>query len=198
MSNGVRERAASPILVLPRDEARLINDTYECDSNTATTEAAQKRYGRHGDIAPKNLLWFCDHEPTGRSLTGILKLADFGQAEINTEKTKTRPRIVPNTLTYCPPECDVEPSIISQTYDIWSLGCVYLEFLCWLLGGKGKVKQFSTTRLTPDASQLGNLPSDIFFEVTREVTPGVKDIRVKLQVAQVGSQAKGIKKRAQL
>jgi serine/threonine protein kinase len=156
------------------------------DSVFSTTdfEAPQKQYGRHGDITPTNILWYHDSDTFEQSLNGLLKIADFGQAEINSKNSKTRPRDVANTLTYRPPECDAQPSIIRQSYDIWSLGCVYLEFISWLLGGSSLTKRFSWRRNTPDVF-LGNAPSDTFFEVVRDANSDKKEFRIKPAVIKV-------------
>lgn len=179
-SNGVVERAASPI-INSFGEPRLI------DGNIASTfdfEAPRKQYGRHGDINPTNMLWYQAVDKTGNDANGTLKLADFGQAEINTEDTKTRKRDVANTLTYRPPECDAQPSIIRQSYDIWSLGCVYLEFIAWMLGGHKMTQKFALRRNSPDVF-LANADSDTFFEVVRDANSDEEEFRVKPAVVQV-------------
>ena len=180
-SNGVLERAASPIAAAHRGGTRLTDGAL---FSTVDFEAPRKQYGRHGDITPMNILWYHDNDTLEHSLTGTLKLADFGQAEINTEHSKTRQRDVANTLTYRPPECDAQPSTIRQSYDIWSLGCVYLEFISWLLGGSSLTKLFCMRRNTPDVF-LGNAPSDTFFEVVRDVHSGEEEFRIKYAVIQV-------------
>ena len=184
-SDGVEERATSPI-------PQQWGEPRPLDENIASTfdfDAPRKRYGRHGDINPSNLLWYQGREGTHDSLAGILKLADFGQAEINTEDTKTRKRDVANTLTYRPPECDTQPSIIRQSYDIWSLGCVYLEFISWMLGGNKMTRRFARKRNTPDVF-LANAPSDTFFEVIREANSGEEKFRIKPAVTKVRSVSK--------
>jgi serine/threonine protein kinase len=51
--------------------------------------------------------------------------------------------------TYRPPEWDVEGGCVSKSSDIWSLGCAYLEFVTWLLGGRDLALQFKRARHTP-------------------------------------------------
>lgn len=87
-------------------------------------------YGRHGDIKPENILWFNGpHE-------GMLKIADFGLTDFRsrTSRSYVNPRSVACSPTYAPPEIALDMPI-SRAYDIWSLGCVYLEFVIWLMGG---------------------------------------------------------------
>jgi serine/threonine protein kinase len=180
LSNGVLERAASPIVAVHCDETRLIDGSV---FGATDFDAPRKQYGRHGDITPTNILWYRDGDTFEQSVTGLLKITDFGQAEINSANSKTRARDVANTLAYRPPECDAQPSIIGQSYDIWSLGCVYLEFVSWLLGGSTLTTRFSQIRRTSDLF-LGDAPSDAFFEVVRDATSNKEEFCIKSAVIQ--------------
>ncbi|KAL1795665.1 hypothetical protein ACET3X_005889 [Alternaria dauci] len=153
------------------------------DQTTIDTEEQthQKKYGRHGDINPGNILWYDDSDADHDGLKGTLKLADFGQAELNTLLSRTQPRDVANTLTYRPPESDLQPKIVRQSYDIWCLGCVYLEFITWVLGGKSLLLTFSRERITPDAFQ-NNQPTDTFFQVVRDQETEQPEVMVKKAV----------------
>ncbi|CAN9273393.1 unnamed protein product [Alternaria alternata] len=63
-----------------------------------TDEQANKmKYGRHGDINPGNILWYNDSGADHEVLKGDLKIADFGQAELNNLLSRTQPRDVANT-----------------------------------------------------------------------------------------------------
>jgi serine/threonine protein kinase len=150
-----------------------------------------RQYGRHGDLKPQNILYYSDDpnilssapdspitnamtvidcvdappQPESESTRGNLKICDFGHAELNSLYSKSRVRSsVANTMTYRPPECDVQPKIVRQSYDIWSLGCVYLEFVAWMLGGWELVKQFGEKRLARDRFQNW-MSTDTFFTI---------------------------------
>ncbi|KAK3303130.1 kinase-like domain-containing protein [Chaetomium strumarium] len=115
-------------------------------------------YGRHGDIKPSNILWF--------KSTGMLVLTDFGLAEFHTILSRSG---LPRTglgvsPDYRPPEMDVDGGSVSRSYDIWSLGCVYLELIAWLLGGYKLVQQFKAER-TPGANVVNGQKSAPFFEL---------------------------------
>lgn len=142
-----------------------------------------KVYGRHGDIHPGNMLWFSPKPNDKKSLGGTLKIADFGQAELNCYMSKTKPRSVAHTVTYRPPENDVPNARISQVYDIWGLGCVYLEFVAWLLGGAKLVKKLSAQRLAPDLSRNRD-STDTFFQ-TIDPTTLRRELKIKDKVVQV-------------
>lgn len=149
-----------------------------------------KQYGRHGDINPGNILWYDDSNAAPGALRGTLKIADFGQAELNSLKSRTRPRSVANTLTYRPPECDRAldrtRNMIRQTYDMWCLGCVYLEFLTWFLGGDKLLQRFVKVRMTPDFFQNKQY-TDTFFQVVMSSKKGEYEVVVKKEVIKVCS-----------
>ncbi|KAH9863678.1 hypothetical protein J1614_009610 [Plenodomus biglobosus] len=120
--------------------------------------------GRHGDIKPNNILWF-----RREGQYGMLKITDFGLADFTTENRARRKEngFVPNTLTYRSPECDLPDGEISPQCDVWALGCVYLIFICWYLGGWRDVIQFRERRIMADEYWWG-LKTDSFFTIVRK------------------------------
>lgn len=140
-------------------------------------------YGRHGDITPSNILWFNGSDQDNGSLNGILKIADFGQAEINSMRSRSRQRDVAYTVTYRPPECDLQPPVIGQSFDIWCLGCVYLEFVAWALGGNRLYNEFARKRQAMDAF-IGQ-STDTFYETTRSPNTLGLMVMIKPAVTQV-------------
>lgn len=132
-------------------------------------EAVIRLYGRHADIKPQNILWFPDPNQATNASAGILKIADFGISDFNkTDGWQKGGRRIPHTPPYRPPECDSEDGLIGPLYDIWALGCVYLEFITWWVGGWKSVEAFSRNRLAPDDEIYKipgneNLTTDCFF-----------------------------------
>jgi serine/threonine protein kinase len=126
------------------------------------------KYGRHGDINPQNILWFRDETEESDLMPGVmrgtLKIADFGTAEMNSFWSKSGKRDVANTLTYRPPECDSVDKTIRQSFDIWCLGCVFLEFIAWSMGGASLVRSFAEKRMSRDPA-YGNDRTDTYFEL---------------------------------
>jgi serine/threonine protein kinase len=122
-----------------------------------------RRYGRHGDLKPENILWF----KSTRDPLGILVLTDFGLSSFNNQNSRSN---IPNdviavTPEYRPPECDLLGGLISRSYDIWTLGCLLLEMVAWILGGKEEQRRFRILRTTMN-STIGTA-SSIFFEVKK-------------------------------
>ena len=134
--------------------------------------------GRHGDIKPKNILWF----DTGGA--GTLKLADFGTTRFDIEGAP--PSVlnitnldVPTTPNYRAPEYDSDKPI-SLSWDIWALGCMYLEFITWFSSGWKGIDEFANDRLSNDSDYCD-------FNTTRFYVTEDGNKKIKRAVMQVNS-----------
>lgn len=122
----------------------------------------KRLFGRHGDIKPENVLWFkCfQHE--------ILVLSDLGLAAEHRDISRSNlpGEKIPLTPNYRPPECDIEGprGLISRSFDIWTLGCLFLEFIVWALCGWDGTKQFSEERFS---RYINGVETNIYFEIVR-------------------------------
>jgi serine/threonine protein kinase len=134
----------------------------DCPSNvvgqtdaTSSTQREKTLYGRHGDIKPENILWF-GRLGESRDKMGVLQIADFGLGGFHgrDSRSKINPDDVVSSPIYEPPECKLHKPV-SRAYDIWSLGCLYLEYVTWLLMGAAKIDEFSNEHfftITPDGN----------------------------------------------
>lgn len=140
----------------PRTQQRL-------QAPTATRPRYQ--FGRHGDIKPQNVLWFQDRHDRNRN--GTLKITDFGLTEINTRLSMFYEPDIKAAVSpsYRPPEFDLVGTR-GRSHDIWALGCLYLDFVTWLLGGWELVEDFARKRQAPDP-MWSDIPTDTFFEIVR-------------------------------
>jgi serine/threonine protein kinase len=120
-----------------------------------------REWGRHGDIKPENILWFKEYD----GQPNYLVISDFGLTQFNTAHSKSKvlqEQIQGFSGTYRPPDLHLDESI-SQRYDIWSLGCVILEFTSWLLLGYNEgIETFMKERLNDDYD-FENASEDKFF-----------------------------------
>ncbi|TGO23805.1 hypothetical protein BPAE_0121g00210 [Botrytis paeoniae] len=116
------------------------------DDGQISVHAGEEMFGRHGDIKPENILWFPEG-PEAQDPLGVLKLADFGLGRFHGRDSKSgiRPSGIRSSPTYEPPECKLRRPV-SRAYDIWSCGCVWLEFITWLLKGSAGIEEFSNRR----------------------------------------------------
>ncbi|KAF7529672.1 hypothetical protein G7054_g9800 [Neopestalotiopsis clavispora] len=143
-------------------------------------------FGHHGDIKPENVLWFAEPGRESYKAAGTLKLSDFGLAEFSVHQTLSMAERSKwgVSLGYRAPEADLKPkAAIGRSYDIWTLGCLYLEFITWMLGGCQLLDEFVKHRRSPDI--MCNLQNtSAFFELQIEngerkalIKPKVKGVR---------------------
>jgi serine/threonine protein kinase len=106
-------------------------------------------WGRHGDITPTNILFFPDQSQDGKY--GTLKLADFGAARFSYDDTITKEDKcnVPGSRAYCSPEWRLPDGKPTVQCDVWALGCIFLEFVCWYFDYR-YLKGFERERLSVD------------------------------------------------
>jgi serine/threonine protein kinase len=114
----------------------------------ATHNQANNVGTRHGDLKPENILYF---KGGPGSMFGTLKIGDWGLAKYHNTATHLRIHATTTnwgTTRYEPPEFIVPVNgkrIMGRLYDIWSLGCVLLEFVIWLLYGYNEINRFRET-----------------------------------------------------
>ncbi|KAF8849201.1 kinase-like protein, partial [Acephala macrosclerotiorum] len=146
--------------------SRSVRGTNQSDS-APFANIDNLRYGRHGDIKPENILWFFDEIAKDRHDQGRLVIADFGLTEFHSRasRSKVPAKNITGSATYEPPELLLDTTI-SRAYDIWSLGCVYLEFVTWLLCSPEAFSIFPQARL-----QTGEMEVDNFFTILKTDPP---------------------------
>lgn len=144
-----------------------------------------KPFGRHGDIKAENILWY-KSRPGDPSDRGILVLSDFGLAAMHSEKSRS---MEPNftvsvTPSFRPPECEIEGAKVTRAFDIWTLGCLFLELACWLLRGKDGKQRFDDDRNTPF---IRGTNADVYFDIQQRLndTSGQFVFMVKEVVSRV-------------
>lgn len=123
-------------------------------------------YGRHGDIKADNILYFKRNDK--------LVIADFGLGRMHTKISRSNvdPKTLEKTATYRAPEFDTPHGKISRASDIFSLGCVFLEFVTWyLLGWHAVDELFPAYRLDKD---IHGFLSDTFFSIGDSEMPEIK------------------------
>jgi serine/threonine protein kinase len=100
---------------------------------------------RHGNLKPENILRFGTN---GDTRLGTLKIADMGLAKQHVLATSDRNAKRQITSTryetqpYEAPEATTAMYGRSRLYDIWSMGCITLEFVIWILYGVERLTEF--------------------------------------------------------
>lgn len=138
----------------------------------------------HADIKPTNILCF---QIEGKQ-TLSLKLADFGLSREVNPDSKLDSNSLLQTKTYRAPEQDVEQEV-SLKSDVWSLGCLFLEFITWCLVGSQGVAMFSKQREReyddPEATNaIGETYGNLFFMkvVEKQLWFGRSGLRLDMAV----------------
>lgn len=98
----------------------------------------------------------------------MLVIADSGLGRFHGlgSRSKVPPQTIAGTVTYEPPGLKLGTPV-SRAYDIWSLGCLFLEFTTWLLMGAEAVHSFADARAEPYTS-APKMSDDSFFAVILE------------------------------
>ena len=122
-----------------------------------------KKYGRRGGIDFREVLCFRSTQHANH----ILVIYDFELPKVDHEMIEyERDRLgVAKVLEYRPPECDIEGEADSRSCDVWALGCMYLDFLTWLLGGPDLLVAFRKYRTTAD---VNGMQAEVFFDLRKE------------------------------
>ncbi|KAH6625486.1 kinase-like domain-containing protein [Boeremia exigua] len=136
----------------------------EHEVQTLSPTARQQTHGRHGDIKPENVLWFKESETSGVDdfLNSTLKISDLGSADFHSLGSRSVGLSTTHggfTATYKAPEFDMRARV-SPLYDIWSFGCVLMQFVIWYLDGRAGVERFGNLR-TAESHQ--RIRTDEFF-----------------------------------
>jgi serine/threonine protein kinase len=135
--------------------------SHEWSSNNdqVMAEPSDEIFGRHGDLKPENILWFDDLEDIDP--LGILQITDFGLGQFHSLKSRSKqdPAHINGSPTYCPPEVPLE-KYVSRAYDIWSLGCLFLEFITWIIEGYGGLAEFADAR---NATAYDGIDDDTYY-----------------------------------
>ncbi|KAI0182900.1 kinase-like domain-containing protein [Xylaria flabelliformis] len=136
----------------------------------------------HGDIKPENILLFEGDRQGG--IRHVWKIGDFGVSE--RFLVAARGGDIPKgfTPTYQSPEHQIEGRIDDRA-DIWSLGCVFLETIIWLLRGWNGLLCFRLIRQTSTRLNGQNyINSDTFFDIVNSTPDNVPVAVLKPAITQ--------------
>ncbi|KAK4211029.1 hypothetical protein QBC37DRAFT_447106 [Rhypophila decipiens] len=125
---------------------------------------------RHGDLKPANVVIATNLEDDPYGL-GLLQITDMGLAKVNDHRTLMRITSGTHSITerYQSPEFRfrISPDTpTSRSFDVWSMGCIMLEFVVWLLYGGNQLDLFN-----------GSFPNT-FFHVDED---GNHSVQVELE-----------------
>ncbi|KAI3326458.1 kinase-like protein [Xylariaceae sp. AK1471] len=134
---------------------------------------------RHGDLKPENILHFQNSDdPDIRDSTyGTLVITDVGISKYHQQATELRRDGTDTKATtpcYEAPEAELDQKNSDQRkprsrrYDMWSVGCIYMEFTVWLLYGHKAIVDFKERRRLNDEKAA-------YYELTAERTAKINE-----------------------
>lgn len=141
---------------------------------------------RHGDLKPANILRF---EGGDHQIVGHWKIGDLGLAKHHMEATEVRKPTSTRhgTVRYEAPETVIPQSGgRSRQYDIWSLGCITLELIVWMLYGRQGHKKFN--------EEVGQ--ADAYYKSSSDGTTAVVHPRVKDWISFIRTKSPACKTRS--
>ena len=103
----------------------------------------------HGDLKPDNILVFRRKTLAMDAFQWHLRIADFGLARVFEHGTQSRKHtmMMSGAQRYEPPEANRDhpdsDKPRSRQYDIWSLGCIFLELIIWKCFERKGLKEFN-------------------------------------------------------
>ncbi|TGJ87797.1 hypothetical protein E0Z10_g906 [Xylaria hypoxylon] len=113
---------------------------------------------RHGDLKPENILCFLksDDPKIPHSQYGTLVIADVGVSRVHRLATELRhdpTDTKATTPSYEAPEAETDRhKPRRRRYDMWSVGCIFMEFVIWWLDGYDAIGAFRELRKMNDNS----------------------------------------------
>jgi serine/threonine protein kinase len=147
-------------------------------------KTGEEVFGRHGDMKPENILYFRS-VPGVDDEKGVMQIADFGLGRFHGRESRSKqdPQKVVASGTYEPPECKLNRPV-SRAYDIWSLGCLYLEYVTWLLMGAEEIHKFSKFRggQKQITGPHKDIDDDNFFTIYRDPETRLYEAKVRVEV----------------
>lgn len=165
---------SDPSLILWMSEqilglARALQLIHYCKVDKVTSqgmspELLSNPHGRHGNLKPENILWFKD-ETSRHQSAGVLKIGDFGFTDFHSEHSRSgvrRSAVEGITYTYSAPEYDVTKRVSPQ-FDIWSLGCILMQFIVWYIHDWDGIEKFSKSRSVESKGFM--IRSDNFYSL---------------------------------
>ena len=141
------------------DAIKYLHDYELPDTSSGNMLYTMRRIGFHHDLKPANILLY--GEDTDKM---IWKLGDFGSGAVKYVSSTSRESIYNRKAStgdpiYSAPEYVVEGKV-SRPKDIWSLGCIFLEVLLWILSHSNDViDRFEQERMDLTKDSLNHTPT---------------------------------------
>lgn len=140
--------ASNGPMVIPRDHEFIRQSLVQLLQLIDGIRIIHKENLRHGDLKPENIFHFTDHP----GQLGSFVIADLGisrQHQIETGLRHSKTTTNSSTPVYQAPEVEIDAlrdKPLRRRYDVWSMGCIVLEYIIWLLWDNEAIKAFGDAR----------------------------------------------------
>ena len=152
------------------DAVRVIHQ-FGGHKNLLSPQQKGQMTGFHHDIKPDNILVFTDENEQ----YGVFLIADFGTAKINLLRSGQQSRFVEKGSgdpTYEAPDVRIHGRL-SRPQDMWSLGCVFLEIMCWTFRLYKDREAFSNERSIIDDKNKECESDAFWYDTSNTLRPHV-------------------------
>lgn len=155
-----------------RNEELMLWSLCEMHNLVGALKALHSENCRHGDLKPENILHY-------KNRKSRLVIADVGVSKFHRVATSVRHEGTKTRATTPPYEApEAQPHITdarSRVYDMWSIGCIFLEFAVWLLYGLEAVEKFQESRASTDSKVANGSFYQHNSEGFAEIHPNVSE-----------------------
>lgn len=159
----------------PSDDESHVSEDGERSYFSEDSDAAGEDHWRHGDLKPDNILQFLGPDADQKRWLGTMKIADLGLAKQHmfaTTRRNEQTNMQYTTSHYEGPEANryMASSHLprSRRFDIWSMGCVILEFVIVVLyGNKGLDAFYGEKKYVDDSTETLYFTVDASLGVAR-------------------------------
>jgi serine/threonine protein kinase len=148
----------------------------------------------HHDLKPANILVTIN--PDNGDL--LFSISDFGSARIkqvlsgSTQPSPFTKTLSPGDAVYSAPDA-VLTGTTSRPYDLWSIGCIFLELLTWIVGlEEDSVQRFADRRMQEVANAYGNQDETFWYETKTGKVPLKPAVVHQLEILKKKCEGRGV------
>ncbi|KAK0671433.1 kinase-like domain-containing protein [Cercophora samala] len=164
------ERHTSDFTVWLLEQLLGLADAIKCLHNAGAS---------HGDLRPQNILHFTNFMNLQNGGLGTLVLANIGVSSLYDHEIPEPAHRA--SIQYKAPEVGNGDEVDwekSQSWDMWSMGCIIFEFMVWLFSGLDRVKLLSSRRGVSELYGNPEAPGSFFWRNPQgsvEIHPTIHD-----------------------
>jgi serine/threonine protein kinase len=101
------------------------------------------------DLRPDNILHFKGRQQNQEGNSGTFRITEMGKPTLHSGIAEKMRRLYDRKIKrYQSPEAAIDINqILSRSDDVWALGCIFLEFIIWILCSNSELLGFTNSIL---------------------------------------------------